>query len=47
MVVGDKEIHRFKFEISSTRLDTLKRWPTAIDNISVLRACFIILYIGS
>lgn len=33
MVVGDKEIHRFKFEISSTRLDTLKRWPTAIDLI--------------
>lgn len=35
MVVGDKEIHRFKFEISSTRLDTLKRWPTAIDLISL------------
>lgn len=33
MVAGDKEIHRFKFEISSTRLDTLKRWPTAIDLI--------------
>lgn len=48
MVVGDKEIHRFKFEISSTRLDTLKRWPTAIDLIFLfLRACFTILYIGS
>lgn len=33
IVVGDKEIHRFKFEISTTRLDTLKRRPTAIDLI--------------
>lgn len=47
MVVGDKEIYRFKFEISSIRLDILKRWLIVIDNIFVLRVCFIILYIGS
>lgn len=33
MVVGDKEIYRFKFEISSIRLDILKRWLIVIDLI--------------
>lgn len=48
MVVGDKEIYRFKFEISSIRLDILKRWLIVIDLIFLfLSVCFIILYIGS